>query len=156
MVVNKSNIFSETHTQLKAVIDASVTDPIRNVKSSPRKWIYTFIPDVKSQGFQGFPFIVISPPDVNPEKITFRKWEDGSDFEIQVFSLFKDQGSFEDIANEINSALTNTTNITTFSNQNMGFPKIDSVEIEDSGEFNNTRVILRRFNGTFMSETGET
>lgn len=156
MVVTKSNIYSESYTQLKSLIDSNITDPITNSTSSTRKWIYTFVPDVKSYGFKGLPFIVINPPSTEFNERTFNtEREDNLSFEIEVYSLFKDMSSFEDISNELFSLFSTTANIDTMIGVNMDDLTIEDGGAEDMGDFNNQRVIVRSFTVSFKVNVSE-
>lgn len=139
--VTITNMFSQSFTELKNLINAGVTDPITGTKSSSRKWIYTDDPDVKSMTFTGYPILIIRPPQLSDEFVTL----DGSfkdntwGFEIEVRDKHGHLNSsnkiiLEVISDELINALRNSTGLTALDSANMYNPQITSATFNSTDE----------------------
>jgi len=142
--VTYSNLFSEARTNVKDLINntSNVSDPVSTSVQS-RKWIYSRYPDVKSNDFSKFPFIIIHPTDVDVEQVgsldgksKFVSW----DIEIEIVTCDRGYGKndglglsqMDTLSNSILQTLMNTTSRTTLSNNSMRFiaPRTTTVTTE--------------------------
>ena len=64
--VTKENLFSEARNNVVTLIEANVSDPVIS-SSEYRKWIYSRRPGGKASDFDGYPYIVVHPTDVDVE-----------------------------------------------------------------------------------------
>ena len=157
--VTKSNLFSESRNNVVALITANVSDPITS-SAEFRKWIYSREPDVKSEDFKGYPFIIIhlSEAIVLPE----RKSVDGKSkmvaWIIPVEIVASDRGYgkkdgqgatyVDSIGDSIMNVFNNMTNRNTLSNNSMKFsePVSAGTSIEPiANELTYRRTIMLNF-----------
>ena len=142
--VNYTNLFSESRTNVVALITSSnVPDP--TISSAEfRKWIYSREPDVKSSDFKGYPFLVVNPSDLDIEeeggsldrKSKFVYW----DIEIEIVTSDRGYGekdgtgltNMDTISNNLVKTFMNVTNRNTLSTNSMKFvnPTTTSVGTE--------------------------
>jgi len=68
MAISKTNLFEESFNLIKTFIENHIPDP-KNIYK--RKWIYSSMPDITSNSFSGFPFLIITSTDVSQESRDF-------------------------------------------------------------------------------------
>ncbi len=154
--ISRTNIFSEAFTQLKSIINSNITDPSTNSTNSSRKWIYSFVPRVYSLGFKAFPFIVITPPETDNEQITFKTQQEAElSMDIEIYHLHQDNDTFETLSNSIYALLSNSAHISTLIGVNLEDISIGKSSVEDMGDFNGSRVIVRTIPVTFRASIEE-
>ena len=66
--MQKSNLFENGYDVIKSLIKDYVADPTNVYK---RKWIYASMPDLTASKFAGFPFIVVTSPDISQDDRDF-------------------------------------------------------------------------------------
>jgi hypothetical protein len=142
--VTYENLFSESRNNVLALITSSnVPDPTIST-SEYRKWIYSREPDVKSNDFKGYPFIVVHPSDLDIEKeggsvnmkSKFVYW----DVEIEIIAGERGYGAndgkglshIDSISNNLIKTFMDKTNRQTLSTNSMKFvsPTTTSVGTE--------------------------
>lgn len=142
--VTYTNLFSESRANVVALItSANVPDPTISSNES-RKWIYSREPDVKSTDFQGYPYLIVHPSDLNVEeelgsldgKSKFVYW----DIEVEIITSDRGYGekdgtgmtNMDTISNNLIKTFLNMTNRNTLGNNSMKFlnPTTTSVGTE--------------------------
>jgi len=141
--VNYSNLFSESRTNVTALITSSnVSDPVIS-SAEFRKWVYSREPDVKSADFRGYPFIIVHPAIVDFEKEKGKGSVDGKsksvfwDIEIEVVASDRGYGEndgqglthIDAISNDIVETFMNITNRKTLSTNSMKFANTDTTSV---------------------------
>jgi hypothetical protein len=107
-------------------------------------------------GFKAFPFIVITPPETDNERITFQTQQEAElSMDIEIYSLHKDTEVFENLSNDVYAVLTNSTHIGTLIGVNLEDINIGKSSVEDMGDFNGSRVIVRTIPVTFKASIEE-
>jgi len=129
------NLFSESRNNVVALITSSnVSDPTISA-AEVRKWIYSREPDVKASGFEGYPFIIVHPVDLDIEGEDGRGSLDGKskvvfwDIEIEIVTSDRGYGDqdgkglsyMDSISNSLIQTFMNITNRKTLSNNSMKF-----------------------------------
>lgn len=142
--VTYTNLFSESRTNVVALITSSnVPDPIIS-SAEYRKWIYSREPDVKANDFKGYPYLIVHPSDFDVEKelgsldgkSKFVYW----DIEIEIVTSDRGYGKsdgqglshMDTISNNLIKTFMNSTNRDTLSTNSMKFvnPTTTSVGTE--------------------------
>lgn len=86
--ITKDNLLSQAWTNIYDTINnrTYIPDPIS--PGGGRKFVYTRIPNIKSPGFQGFPFIVLSQPIVlqDRESINYKRKDVIHTITLTIFS----------------------------------------------------------------------
>ncbi|HUU88647.1 MAG TPA: hypothetical protein VMX17_12960 [Candidatus Glassbacteria bacterium] len=131
--VTYTKLFSESRNNVVALITSSnVSDP--TISSAEfRKWIYSREPDVKSNSFKGYPYIIVHPSDLDIEKekgsldgkSKFVSW----DIEIEIVTSDRGYGendakglSYMDaISDDLIETFMSMTNRKTLSTNSMKF-----------------------------------
>ncbi len=131
--VTYANLFSESRNNVVALITSTnVSDPTLS-DAEGRKWIYSREPDVKSNDFKGYPFIIVHPADLDIERE--RGSLDGKskmvfwDIEIEIITSDRGYGEKEgkglsymdSISNSLIQTFMNKTNRVTLSTNSMKF-----------------------------------
>ncbi len=148
--VTYTNLFSESRTNVVDLITSSnIPDP--TISSAEfRKWIYAREPDVKSEDFKGYPYIVVHHADVDIEAEKGIGSLDGKskpvfwDIEVEIVTSDRGYGEkdgqgsnqMDTISNNFIKTFNNITNRNTLSNNSMKFcrPTTTSVisEVRDN------------------------
>ena len=68
MTQQKSNLFENGYAVIKSFIKDYVADPTNVYK---RKFVYSSMPNLTASKFAGFPFIVVTSPDISQEDRDF-------------------------------------------------------------------------------------
>ena len=160
--VTYTNLFSEPRNNVKALINDSsnVSDPLIS-SAEFRKWIYSRFPDVKANGFSGYPFIVLKSTDLEiPEeegsadgRSRFVNWE----IDIEIYTSDRSEGGqsgkglshMESISDDIVQTLMNITNRKTLKSLGMSSEAINPSEISEQplkNELTYKRIIPLSFN----------
>ncbi len=129
------NLFSESRTNVVALITSSnVPDP--TISSAEfRKWIYSREPDVKASDFKGYPYIIVRNADVDVEGEKGKGSLDGKskpvfwDIEIEIVTSDRGYGvkdgqgasQMDTISNNFFKTFNNITNRKTLSTNSMKF-----------------------------------
>lgn len=151
-----SNLFSESRNNVTALITSSnVPDP--TISSAEfRKWIYSREPDVKSNDFTGYPFIIVNPVDVDIEKEKGKGSVDGKskkvfwDIEIEIVTSDRGYGEtdgkglthMDSVSNSLVQTFMDITNRQTLSNNSMKFANPQTTKV--STEVNHNELVYRR------------
>lgn len=152
--VTRSNLFSEAWTNVKDLLNTrtSVADPTR-ANSEYRKFVYAREPDVKSAEFQGYPFIIINPADVDVEELgslDMKSKQVSWFIEVEVVASDRGHGEsagqgashVDSISDDILETILNRTNRHTLKGNTMymGTPTTTRMTVES---FNNELVYRR-------------
>ncbi len=142
--VTYSNLFSEPRNNVKTLINNSsnVSDPLIT-SAEFRKWIYSRFPDVKSNDFAGYPFIVLKSTDLDIEleegsadgRSRFVNW----DIDIEVYTSDRSEGGqsgkglshMESISDDIVQTLMNITNRKNLKALGMSSESVNPSEISE-------------------------
>jgi hypothetical protein len=154
MVVNTTNIYSESRAILKNLINSNVTDPKIGTVNSRRRWIYREQPDTTSRDFQGYPIIIITSPDLSDDVQDLKdSLSDGTiSFEINIQSEYTDvEARTDEIASQIYGLLRKQSVSLHLADNNLFRPKVTSSPFsntDEAGKRLSGRVILIDFNTT--------
>lgn len=154
MVVNTTNIYSESRKILKELIDNNVIDPKIGTTISRRRWIYREEPDTTSRDFAGYPIIVIRSPDVGDEVITLNQQfrDDSFTFEIEIYAEFNDKDARVDsISDSVISAIMKSDSQDTLATNKLFNPNLESSPFTSVDE-NNKQLSARLIRVNFSSE----
>ena len=145
--ITYANLFSEPRNNIVTLIsnNSNVSDP--TISSAEfRKWVYSRLPDVKSNSFSGYPFIVVKSSDLNVEM------ENGTadgkskvvnfDIDIEIYTSDRGYGSadgkglshMEAISNDVVETLMNVTNRNTLRLVGLSSAMIQPTEISEEVE----------------------
>jgi len=160
--VTYSNLFTESRKNLVSLISdkSNVSDPVTS-SSESRKWIYSREPDVKSNDFSGYPFIIVHPASFTVDERSSLDLKSKTvfwDIEVEIIASDRGYGSadgkgqsnLDAISNDVMETLLNATNRTTLSQNGMFFssPQTTSVVSEI---IDNERVYRRSIMCSFKS-----
>jgi hypothetical protein len=154
MVVNTTNIYSESRAILKKLIDDNVVDPKKARINSPRRWIYREQPDTTSSDFEGYPIIIITSPDLDDDVQDLQdSLSDGTlGFEISVQAEFNDVNArVDEISSQIYGLFRNLAKTKDLANNNLYKPKVTSSPFsntDEAGKRLSGRVLLVEFSST--------
>lgn len=157
MVVNTTNIYSESRAVLKRLIDDNVVDPKIGTVNSRRRWIYREEPDTASRDFSGYPIIVITSPDLDDDVQDLKdSLSDGTvSFEINVQAEYTDVNArVDEISSKIYSLFRNHTHTQTLADANLYRPKITSSPFgntDEAGKRLSGRILLLELSTTLES-----
>jgi len=144
--VTYENMYSASRDNVLALLEnnSNVPDPVR-ASAEFRKWIYSRDPDVKSNSFKGYPYMVINPADVAlpEEKGRGSGTVDGKSkpvsWDIIVEIVTSDRGysgkdakalsHMDSISNAIHKTMMNITNRNTLSGNSMKFANVISTTV---------------------------
>lgn len=166
--VNSTNLISEPRNNVVALISDSsnVNDPV-TTSSEYRKWIYARDPDVKSNDFAGYPFIVIGPSRIDTSGKSsldsskrFVNWT----IDIEVVSSDRGYGDNDGkglihndaITDDVLQTLLDVTNRKTLRSQGMSFgkPVVSDVLVEPfHQQLAYRRIITVPFDGNWTQTT---
>ena len=131
--VTRTNLFSESRTNVVDLITANVSDPISG-SSEYRKWVYSRYPDVKSNDFQGYPFIVLPETSLdNDDPITLNQdfRNESLDYEIEIYADFNDESArVSTLGDEVVYAILKSSNQDTLLSNGLAYPQVTSSPIE--------------------------
>ncbi|HED06094.1 MAG TPA: hypothetical protein ENI61_05355 [Ignavibacteria bacterium] len=158
--VGYTNLFSEPRNEVVSLLTSSnVPDPVIS-SSEFRKWIYSRIPDIKSNNFQGYPFLIVSPTDVDFE--TGETSGDGKhkfvNFNIDIEIRASDRGydgksgngliHIDTISNNLIKTFSNIINRNSLANNSLELINSETSNVEtlnDKNELIYRRVITISF-----------
>ena len=155
MAVSSTNLYSETWTTVRDLIEDNVTDPKTNLASSPRKWVYTNFPDLSTRGFTGFPLIIVNPVEITDGYLLLNdtQREDSPLVKVEVWDEFTNgMGGLDSLSNSMISTLRKASSITTLQTANLFYPKISSSNVVDT-VVDNKRLLSRAFIVTMKTQT---
>lgn len=105
-MITQENLFSEPFNLIKEFIRENINDPRKRFK---KQWVHASFPNVASQSFNGYPFIVLSI-NLNEKNPSFDQTHI-KEYRI-LFSIYSDENTeVDNIADEIMSKIRNLTNI---------------------------------------------
>lgn len=105
MTLTSSNIFSDAYSQIKAFIDTNIDDPKNRYK---KQWVHPAEPNITSQRFDGYPFIVVNV-DVSEDMKSFDRSTSNKTFRI-LLSVYSDEATQVDsVSDEIISKFKDET-----------------------------------------------
>lgn len=149
MVLTTTNLYSETRTIVKNLINSNVTDPKIGSTSSRRRWIYREFPDTTSRDFKGFPIIVLKSPDINDEVLTLNQTfrDNLFTFEIEVYAEFNDANARVDsISDQVaNAILSNQDSLASSGLFNANFESSPFVSATEDGKQLSARLFRIEF-----------
>lgn len=140
-IVTYEKLFSESRNNVVELITANVSDPISS-SGQYRKWIYSRVPDIKSEDFKGYPFIVVQNSNVIPDGDN--QSGDGKhrvvyfDIIVEIYTSDRGYGSkdglgssqIDSISDELISVFLNKTHRETLINNRMSMSKPTTDEVE--------------------------
>ena len=152
--VTYKNLFSESRSNVVAlIIPRNVSDPTISTAEF-RKWIYSREPDVKASDFKGYPYIIVHPCDLDIEKelgsldgkSKFVYW----DIEIEIITSDRGYGendgkglsNIDTISNNLIKTFMNITNRKTLGTNSMKF--INPITTAVGTEVMHNELVYRR------------
>ena len=151
--VTYENLFSQSRSNVVALLTFShVPDP--NISSAGfRKWIYSREPDVKSSDFNGYPFLIVHSSNVAIDEMGSVNGKSKNliwDIELEVVTSDRGYGKkdgqgqsqMDTISNNVMKTFLNMTNRISLSNNSMKFSKPESTEV--GTEIFHNELIFRR------------
>jgi hypothetical protein len=158
--VNYTKLFSEARNNVVDLITSKIDDPATGSAES-RKFIYSRRPDVKSNDFAGYPYIIVNPSDITLSetgsvdgKTKMATWT----IEIEVVSSDRAYGDkdgqglvhMDNISDQIISIFADQTNKHTLRNNGIAFATPTSTPV--SNEVIHSELVYERsFIYTFQS-----
>jgi len=137
MVLNNSNLFSESFNQIEAFLKTNISDPKNRHK---KRWIYSSEPFVNDKGFKGYPYIVISI-DMTEDTRSFDRSTSNKTFRVLLTVRAKDSSKLDTISDEIISKFRDET--LTDSLSDFKTISIDTTPFETSLDQNGEKVVSR-------------
>lgn len=152
--VTYTNLFSESRNNVTALITSSnVADP--TISSAEfRKWVYSREPDAKANNFQGYPYIIVHPADVDIEKekgnldgkSKFVSW----DIEVEIITSDRGYGEndgkglthIDTISNSLIQTFSDMTNRNTLSTNSLKFSRVSTTSVNN--EVIHNELVYRR------------
>ena len=153
MTVTISNVFSESRNQVVSIINSNVVDPKVGSANSRRRWIYREFPDTTSRDFAGYPFIVITSPELedNIQDLQGCLSNGELNLSIECYAEFNDVNArIDTLSNGVYSTLRDYTNRRTLLAANLDIENIQAGPF-DSQDEDGKRLSTRKFTVPFTS-----
>ena len=158
MVVNTTNLYSESRNVLKTLIDANVIDPKIGSVNSRRRWIYRELPDTTSRDFQGYPIIVVLSPDAsdNVQDLQDSLSDGRLSFAIEVYAEYNDvDARVDDLSSQIYGLFRKKANTESLAQNNLFRPRVTSSPFSNTDTDNKKlsgRVFIVEFDTTLEED----
>lgn len=105
MAITNSSLYSGSFDEIKNFINTNITDPKRRYK---KDWIHPSLPNITSQKFDGYPFIVMTV-DVSETNKAFDRSTSNKQFVVRL-AIYSDQSlEVDTISDEIISKFKDET-----------------------------------------------
>jgi len=142
MVVNTSNLFSESYSEVTSFLKDNISDPRGRFK---KQWVHPSMPNVNASGFNGYPFIIFSV-DIGEQKKSFDADTSEKVFRM-LLSVYSDEATeIDSISDEIASNFKDETKLTSFKAR-----EIASSPITWNLDVNGKKVLTRDIGFIFRS-----
>lgn len=154
--VTYQNLFSESRNNvIDLMTAANISDP--NISSAEfRKFIYSREPDVKSNDFKGYPYLIVHPADVDIEKekgkgsVDMKSKDVFWDIEIEIVTSDRGYGEkdgqglvqIDTLSNSFIKTFMDKTNRVKLSNNSLKFGGVETTAVVT--EVNHKELVYRR------------
>lgn len=154
MVVNRTNLFTETRDVFKRILHDNIVDPKKGTSKSSRRWIYREDPDTTSRDFKGYPIIILESADTedDPQDLCGDISDTEVSFEIRIDVEFNDsKARVDEISNQVYDYLRRLSTQKELSKQN-----IHDLSIQNAGFDNPDRDGKRLSSRSFVISVNST